>query len=214
MRARNRARVTPGKVTAPMPRTGKAAQRGHRENVAARQLAALALRRQGATYVQIGERNRTSNAQACRDVAAALAEVVEQRQESAAALLALELERIDWLTLTMTPLAQKGNTRAAMVILRTSERRSKLLGLDAAQRVELTGRGGAPLVEQPALANLTDAQLLGKLDAMRAALATPQPPEDLPPGKSSDTLSAREAYCAELAMREHNDNENGGGSVG
>src|SRR5437870_9597007 len=109
MRARNRARVTPGKVTRPMPRSGRGAQAGHRERVAERQARAIDLRKHGATYRQIGRQLGTSAPQALRDVMVALDAVVAERQESAAQLVALELERIDWLLLTLTPLAQKGN---------------------------------------------------------------------------------------------------------
>jgi hypothetical protein len=97
MRARNDARVTRGKITKPMPRSGRGAHPGHREIVAERQRDAINLRRQGASYRAIGRQLGISQVQALRDCMAGLNEIIAERQESAAQLLALELERLDWL---------------------------------------------------------------------------------------------------------------------
>ena len=46
-------------------------------------------------------------------------------------VLALELERLDALTLAAWPRARAGDDRAIRVVLRIMQRRAKLLGLDA-----------------------------------------------------------------------------------
>jgi hypothetical protein len=68
-----------------------------------------------------------------------------------------------------------GDPRYLSVVLHSQERRAKLLGLDAADRHEITGRGGRPIQLEPTmdLAALTDEELHQlKEMTVRAAVRT------------------------------------------
>src|SRR6266542_3648245 len=72
---------------------------GTRETAAARRQQALDLRKAGASYRAIGAQLNISEAQAHRDVKAALARLAELELESADELRTMELDRLDALTL-------------------------------------------------------------------------------------------------------------------
>ena len=105
---------------------------------------ALELRKAGRTYRQIAARLQCSLGAAHKYVSSALAQLRGEVQESARELRELEIERLDDLERRLRARLKPGCSEAdcarlALAILRVSESRRKLLGLDAPQRVEMTG---------------------------------------------------------------------------
>ena len=94
-----------------------------------KEIAAIGLRREGATYdeiaVQLGYADHTGARSAVlRGMRRALQEPADELRE-------LEAARLDALMRAHWPFALAGDSKAAVVVLRTMERRAKLLGLDA-----------------------------------------------------------------------------------
>ncbi|MBK5937161.1 helix-turn-helix domain-containing protein [Halorhodospira halophila] len=113
-----------------------------RINSAHRKAQALELRQSGMTYAAIGGELGISNAQAYRLVSAALREIREQAREEAEQLRDLEAARLDQLQHALWDKALGGDLRAIDRLLRISERRAKLLGLDAPARIAPTNPDG------------------------------------------------------------------------
>ena len=106
-------------------------------DAALRQAKALELRKAGATYDQIADQlDYSSRASAYKAVAKALQAIEEQVAEDAIELCRLEVERLDRLLVALWPKASAGHLGAIDRVIRISERRSRLLGLDAALRAE------------------------------------------------------------------------------
>ena len=95
---------------------------------------AVKLRKMGLGYPQIADRLGYNSRQAAhRAVTTALAEIRESTAESADDLRTLELERLDHLwQIAFADAATNRNMRAIDTLLRISERRAKLEGLDRA----------------------------------------------------------------------------------
>ena len=102
----------------------------------ARRLKALDLRLAGASYRQIGAQLGVSHTQASKDVKAMLREMAT---EPAAEVRQQELTRLDKLMLAHWPTAIRGDIRATTMVLQIMDRRARLLGLDAPQRIDITG---------------------------------------------------------------------------
>lgn len=132
---------------------------------------ALELRTAGASYDAIGKSLKLSKTRAYELVMAGLADMEASIRESAERTRAVELRRCDSLLLSLWP--QRANPRVTDSILRIMERRAKLLGLDAPQKVAQTTPDGGPLSPPLDLSKLTDEQLAA-LDSIYAAGA-PQP---------------------------------------
>lgn len=113
--------------------------------IARRRVKALDLAIAGASYRQIAAQLTISLAQAWEDVQAELMALNAVRQEKAEQLRDLALRRLDKWTLALTPKAQAGNEKAVRVLVQIEDRRAKLLGLDAATKLEHSGPGGAAL---------------------------------------------------------------------
>lgn len=120
---------------------------GAPQNVVDLELAekAIALRCTGATYRAIAKEINVSVSTAHDLVSKAVAERREQKAQRTDELVELELERCDQLQRALAKKAADGNERAIATTLRIMERRARLLGLDAAPKLELTGPGGGPL---------------------------------------------------------------------
>lgn len=195
-----------------MPKSGRGARAGHREHVAERTLRAMELRKAGASYAAISRVTGTSKQQAFRDCQRALAAILADRQTTAEEHVALELERLDSLLLFVWTAAKAGDIGAANVARRVCESRRKLLGLDAAQRVELAGRPGAPVVVEhqtvPTLSAMSDSDLFSRLELVRRSLLAAQrpPPPKPEPEPEPDPVAA---YEAALAARAAKGNGNG-----
>ena len=104
--------------------------------IEARQLQALDLRLAGASYRQIGNQLNVSHVQAMRDVATMIAEYAS---EPADVVRKAEVARLDKLMLAHWPSAIKGDHKATQTVLQIMDRRARLLGLDAPQRIDVTG---------------------------------------------------------------------------
>ena len=112
---------------------------GENETISARRVLALELRKAGATYRQIAVKLGTSVNTAWADVNAELRELRDQTKHEAQDLRDLELQRCDAMTAGLWSDVQKGKTGAVMAAVRVSERRARLVGLDAATKTELSG---------------------------------------------------------------------------
>ena len=110
-----------------------------------RRLQALELRKEGLAFSAIGDRLGISKEAAWKLVENALIDYRESVKETADVVRELELMRLDELTEAVRKLALTGEPAQVAVYLKTMERRSKLLGLDAAAKTELTGANGGSL---------------------------------------------------------------------
>lgn len=109
---------------------------------AAKCQAAVELRRSGMTYEAIAEQVGCSRALAFKYVKATLDKVIAQTAEAAAAVLRLELDRLDLLLAALWGDALVGNVAAVDRVLKIMERRAKLLGLDAKPETPPADDGG------------------------------------------------------------------------
>lgn len=106
-------------------------------NILERQLQAVELRKSGLSYREIGKRLDCSHEQARRDIESELKRLASERADKTEELRQLELERLDMLLKGLWPMAAVGNTGAVMSWLKVSERRAKLLGLDAPTHLQI-----------------------------------------------------------------------------
>ena len=120
------------------PRRGP---RGQSERISERRVLALELRKAGGSYREIARQLGVDVHTAHADVGAELAALRETAVAEATELRALELERLDGMTSGLWPHIQEGSAAAVSAGVRVSERRSRLLGLDApvVTKSELTG---------------------------------------------------------------------------
>ena len=102
-------------------------------------LKALELRKRGMNYTQIGEELGCARSTACRYVLSELENLAEKCREEAVHVRDLELQRLDALYLKAWEAVEGGDLSAIDRCLRVQERRAKLLGLDAAQKVDVQG---------------------------------------------------------------------------
>lgn len=111
----------------------------------ARELEALELRKKGMSYDAIGEALGISKSGAYLCVMRALESITKEAAEEADAVRQLELERLDAALVGLSTRIQHGDPAAVTAMIRVSERRARLLGLDKPTKSELTGADGAPL---------------------------------------------------------------------
>jgi predicted transcriptional regulator len=102
-------------------------------------LKALELRKRGMNYTQIGKKLGCARSTACRYVLSELENLADKCREEAVHVRDLELQRLDALYLVAYAEVEDGNIPAIDRCLRIMERRAKLLGLDAAEKVEHSG---------------------------------------------------------------------------
>lgn len=126
------------------------------------QVAALEMRKSGFTYDQIAEVLKVPVKDARSMIASALSHLREVATETAHEVREIELRRLDALLETIWE--KRAKPRVADSILRIMERRSKLLGLDAAAQVDIKVTGYEAL---------TDDQLREKVSALMEE-ASPQ----------------------------------------
>ena len=99
-----------------------------------REIKVLELRRAGLTWQKIAD--EVGYADPTGAYAAYKRAVKRVLQEPADEVRQQEIDRLDRLQVAVWPRAMKGDDRAINTILRLMERRAKLLGLDAAQKVQ------------------------------------------------------------------------------
>ena len=121
---------------------GKAAAK--KLELAERRQTALSLRKSGASFRAIAAHISTipgnegySEGRAHADVSACLKEINEKTSLDTEEYRSLELERLDTAQLAIAKKVQAGDLGAIDRWLRLSERRSKLLGLDAPVKVDI-----------------------------------------------------------------------------
>ncbi|WP_461369371.1 helix-turn-helix domain-containing protein [Candidatus Darwinibacter acetoxidans] len=103
-------------------------------------LKALELRKRGLNYTQIGKKLGCHRSTACRYVLSELENLAERCREEAVYVRDLELQRLDELYLIAYRAIIDGYDLAGIDrCLRIMERRAKLLGIDAAAKVDVQG---------------------------------------------------------------------------
>lgn len=118
------------------------ATRAERENIV------FEMRKGGATFEKIGAALGVSTQRAHQLFERKLLEVRTQTSQNAEQLRALEMQRLDDLQSFLWDKAKKGNATAIDRVLKIMERRAKLEGLDAPQRIGLGGDPDAPPIKQ------------------------------------------------------------------
>lgn len=97
---------------------------------------ALELRVAGATYEQMAAKLGVTRESCRQAVIAAVADLEAVCAERATEVRELELRRLDAMLLGLWDRARRGEVRAVDAVLRIQDRRAKLLGLDAAMRID------------------------------------------------------------------------------
>jgi len=110
-----------------------------------RQLEALSLRRRGLSYRAIGEKLGVSHEQARRDIDGELVRLARERDTNLEAERELELVRLDKIFDALDHWVNVGNPQVINAYLKAMERRAKLLGLDAPDKKELSGKDGGAI---------------------------------------------------------------------
>ncbi|MDA1088655.1 MAG: sigma factor-like helix-turn-helix DNA-binding protein [Verrucomicrobia bacterium] len=113
--------------------------KGQHAKKAVRQATALELRIQGLSYRAIATECGVNMSTAYSDVQHALGLLDDVRREKAEQYRALELLRLDAMTLSLSAKIDLGDTKAILVAVKIMERRAKLLGLDNPQAAEASG---------------------------------------------------------------------------
>jgi len=125
----------------------------HKVEIVEKRQKCLEFRKAGASYRSIAEQQGISLGLAHKYVSDALSEINQLTAQDAEELRELELERLDTAQLAIASQVRKGHLAAIDRWLKISERRSKLLGLDA------------PVQQQIKLG--TEKQLTQTLDALQ-----------------------------------------------
>jgi len=116
---------------------------------------ALALRLQGYTYHEIGKRLKISHVSAWQHVKSAMEEHRKALAEDVEQVRDMEVNRLDGMLEKLYP--RRKDPRTADTILRLMDRRSKLLGLDVPNKVDVNVTG---------LEKLSDEELVKKAEAV------------------------------------------------
>lgn len=127
-----------------MARSNKLAPKA-KVRAVAQSIEALELRKAGLAFNKIASRLGISVASAHRRVVDAMAESVRERNMKAADLVQIEIERLDAALLAIWPGVIQGDVAKIGLMLKISESRRKLLGLDAPTRLEASGPDGGPI---------------------------------------------------------------------
>lgn len=129
-----------------MPSESKASPR--RVEAAVRQQEALQLRLRGQTYREIAEATGyASESGARKAVETALQAIRDECEETAEEVRSMELQRLDKMLDGVWSSAIGGDPKGIEAALKIMDRRAKLLGLDRAQKREITGPDGRPLLD-------------------------------------------------------------------
>ena len=115
------------------------------EALALRQFNAYKMRLAGASFDDIGRVLGVSRFTAARDVSAVHANLQVEAVEDIEALRQQEAARLDIALFAIMPAVKKGNLFAVDRLIAIEKRRAELLGLDAARKMELTGKDGGAI---------------------------------------------------------------------
>ena len=92
---------------------------------------AFELRKAGLSYRRIADQLGYSHEAVRQDINGMLNTITTETADNARELVALELARLDDMTVALWPEARHGDRKAIDSVLRIMERRAKLLGFDA-----------------------------------------------------------------------------------
>jgi hypothetical protein len=130
---------------------------------------AVRMRMAGAQYADIGVSMGISRQAAWMLVKKSLEATRKETGESADLLRELELQRLDKLYLAMNKQAEQGNQGAVDRCIRIMERRSKLVGLDAPTKQDVTS-GGEKIQETKIDDTRYDRAIASLADALRKSV--------------------------------------------
>lgn len=119
---------------------------------------AMDYRRRGYSFVRIGEAMKCDPSTAYDMVRAGLDQLIREPAEE---VRNMELERLDEMQAGVYGAAVGGDLQAIQTMLKLQERRAKLLGVDAPEKREHTGKDGGPIHTKSEVS----------VDAARSALA-------------------------------------------
>ncbi len=150
------------------------ATRGSDLTSAQRREKAVALRILGQSYQKIGEMLGVSKVAAFKMVQKELARARAKTEEDVAALREVDLQRLDQILAAMMPAAVKPNNPDVQVIdrvLKVMERRAKMLGTDAPEKIAPTDPTGTrPAFDHYEKANAQLAELRRMVEQRIAGL--------------------------------------------
>ena len=123
-------------------------KKGTNATIAVRQQAALEYRVSGFTYRQIAAQLGVSEKTAYYDVQGSIDNIEAIKSEKAEQIREMELIRLDRMTAALHKAVNAGDVKAIGQQVRIMERRSRMLGLDAAIQVkqEIAANDGKPFV--------------------------------------------------------------------
>lgn len=136
-----------------------------------RRARAVALRKDGKTFAEIGAALGFSPQRAHKILTEKLDELNALSTTETAALRQQQLDQIGTLKQWLWAMAKKGNLGAIDRLERLMNREAKLAGLDAAEKYEHSGPGGGPID----IASMRE-RVHSKLTALLAPAATTAPP--------------------------------------
>ena len=129
------------------------ASKAQQATTAKRRTQAIALRLAGMDFETIAERLGYASRQAAtRDFHRAIAAARLEERQAVENLREVEGQRLDRLQAAVWAKAVKGDLKAVETVLKVIAQRSRLLGLDAPVKTELTGPGGGPMQIGPVTA--------------------------------------------------------------
>ena len=156
-----------------------------------REVKVLELRRAGLTWQRIAEEvGYADHSGAYAAYKRAMKRVLQQPAEE---LRNAELDRLDRLQLAVWQKAMRGESNAINSILRIMERRARLLGLDAPQKIQAevmnydAGSGGLD-AEVERFARIIDAVIIGDTEPEGDGVSEPPPLEE-PPSEEGTTTT-------------------------
>ena len=131
-----------------------------------RRRSAVAMRRLGCSYQEIGDKLGITRQAAYKTVAVSLKQIEDEIAEDARAVRRLELERLDhWMVLVAQEIRKADDViRAIQCGLRLMERRARLLGLDAKEPIEINVIQDDPADFESQLGTMSDDDLIRVLD--------------------------------------------------
>jgi hypothetical protein len=103
-----------------------------------RESKALSLRQRGYSYQKIADELGITMQGAADCIRRAVAKLQAECSEKAEEVRQLELDRLDAMLMGLWSKAEEGDPAAVDRVLRIQERRAKYLGLDVAQKVDIT----------------------------------------------------------------------------
>jgi len=153
-----------------MTGTGRRRKKDDLLETAERRAFVFDLRRAGVQYREIADRAITkfgvdrlpqgwNGLYACKDIGRELERLRTEINESAQDLRQIEDERLNDILVSLWPQAMRGHLGAIDRVLRIMDRRAKLWGLDAPNKIAPTDPTGEREYQPLDLENLTDAEL-------------------------------------------------------